>query len=68
MVCTVSICALIWRIYEFYDISAHTVVMSRETVKYPKNTICDTSTLKSRRYEFSEISTHTVGISGEAVE
>ena len=34
-------CAQNSRKYEFCDILAHTVVISRKTVKSAKNTICD---------------------------
>ena len=37
----------------FLDIFAYTVVISRETVKSPKNTIFDTCAQNSWRYEFS---------------
>ena len=44
------------------DISVHTVVIGRKTVKQAEKTICDTCALKSRSYEFSDISRHTVVI------
>ena len=47
----------------FLDIFAYTVVISRETVKSPKNTIFDTCAQNSWRYEFSDIFAHTVVIS-----
>ena len=47
----------------FLDIFAYTVVISRETVKSPKNTIFDTCAQNSWRYEFSNIFAHTVVIS-----
>ena len=37
----------------FLDIFAYTVVISRETVKSPKNMIFDTCAQKLVRYEFS---------------
>ena len=54
--------ALKSRRYEFSEISTHTAVISRKTVKYAKKKISDTCALKSRRYEFSDISGHTVVI------
>ena len=54
--------------YEFSDISGHTVVISRKTVKYAENTICNTCAMKPQRYEFSEIQTHTVVISGKTIK
>ena len=47
----------------FLDIFAYTVVISRETVKSPKNTIFDTCAQNSGRYEFCDLFTHTVRIS-----
>ena len=44
----------------FLNIFAYTVVISRETVKSPKNTIFDTCAQNSWRYEFSNIFAHTV--------
>ena len=44
----------------FLTFSAHIIVISLETVKQAKNTICVTCALKWRRYEFFEISSHTV--------
>ena len=44
----------------FLDFFAYTVVISRETVKSPKNTIFDTCAQNSWRYEFSYIFAHTV--------
>ena len=38
---------------DFFDIFAHTVVISHKTVKSAKSTICDTCDENSRRYEFS---------------
>ena len=55
-----------WR-YEFSDISAHTVVISRKTVKSGKNTFCDICAQNSRRYEFCDLFTHTVRISRKMV-
>ena len=51
----------------FRDIFAHTVAISRETVKSAKNTICDTCAQNSWRYEFSDIFAHTVVISRKTV-
>ena len=64
----VILVALKWRRYEFFDISGHTVVIRRKTVKYAKNMSCDSCALKWRRYEFSNISGHTVVISRETVK
>ena len=50
----------------FLDIFAYTVVISRETVKSPKNTIFDTCAQNSWRYEFSFA--HTVVISCKTVK
>ena len=52
----------------FLDIFAYTVVISRETVKSPKNTIFDTCAQNSWRYEFSDIFAHTVVISCKTVK
>ena len=52
----------------FLDIFAYTVVISRETVKSPKNTIFDTCAQNSWRYEFSDIFAHTVVISRKMVK
>ena len=52
----------------FLDIFAYTVVISRETVKSPKNTIFDTCAQNWWRYEFSDIFAHTVVISGKTVQ
>ena len=52
----------------FLDIFAYTVVISRETVKSPKNTIFDTCAQNSWRYEFSDIFAHTVVISRKTVK
>ena len=52
----------------FLDIFAYTVVISRETVKSPKNTIFDTCSQNSWRYEFSDIFAHTVAISRKTVK
>ena len=52
----------------FLDIFAYTVVISRETVKSPKNTIFDTCAQNSWRYEFSNIFAHTVVISRKTVK
>ena len=52
----------------FLDIFAYTVVISRETVKSPKNTIFDTCAQNSWRYEFSDIFAHTVVISRKKVK
>ena len=49
-----------WRSYNLTDISDHTVVIGRKTIKEAKNTIRDTYALNSRSYEFSDISAHTV--------
>ena len=46
----------------FRDIFAYTVVISRETVKSPKNTIFNTCAQNSWRYEFSDIFAYTVVI------
>ena len=52
-------CALNSGRYEFFDILANTVVISRKAVKSAKNTICDTCALNSRSYDFSDILAHT---------
>ena len=52
---------------EFSDIFAHTVVISRKTVKSGKNTFCDNCAQNSRRYEFCDLFTHTVRISRKMV-
>ena len=46
-----------------FEVFLHTVIINRKTVKWAKNTICDTCALNSRRYEIFEILPHTVGIS-----
>ena len=51
----------------FSDIFAHTVVISRKTVKSGKNTFCDICAQNSRRYEFCDLFTHTVRISRKMV-
>ena len=45
---------------EIFEILPHTVVISRKTVKWAENTICDTCALNSRRYEIFEVFPHTV--------
>ena len=55
------------RTHEFFEIFAHTVVISRKTVKSAKNMICDSSE-NSRRYVFSDIFAHTVVISRKTVK
>ena len=52
----------------FLDIFAYTVVIGRETVKSPKNTIFDTWAQNWWRYEFSDIFAHTVVISRKTVK
>ena len=52
----------------FFDIFAHTVLISRKTVKSAKKTICDTCAQNSRRDEFSDNFTHTVVISHKTVK
>ena len=52
----------------FFDIFAHTVVISRKTVKSAKKTICDTCAQNSRRYEFRDNFAHTVVISQKTVK
>ena len=52
----------------FLDIFAYTVVISRETVKSPKNTLFDTCAQNSWRYEFSDIFAHTVVIRSKNVK
>ena len=52
----------------FSAISTHIVVVSRKTVKYAKNTICDTCALNWKRYEFSDISPNIVLISRKTVK
>ena len=52
----------------FLDIFSYTVLISRETVKSPKNTIFDTCAQNSWRYEFSDIFAHTVVISRKTVK
>ena len=47
-------CAQISRRYEFCDVFAHKVLISRKTVKSAWNTICDTYAQNSRRYEFCD--------------
>ena len=47
----------------FLDIFAYTVVISRETVKSPKNTIFDTCAQNSSRYENSDTFADIVVIS-----
>ena len=54
--------------YEFSEISGHTVVKSRKTVKYAKNTICDTFAWNSWSYEFIDISAPTLVRSRKAVK
>ena len=44
----------------FLDLFAYTVVISRETVKSPKNTIFDFCAQISKKYEFCDISANTV--------
>ena len=56
-----------WR-YEFFYVSANTVVISRKTVKSAKNTICDISAQISRTYEFCDIFAHTFVISRKTVK
>ena len=50
------------RRYEFFDVSANNVIISRKTVKSSKNTICDLSAQISRRDEFCNIFSHTLVI------
>ena len=47
---------------------AHTVIISRKTVKSAKNTICDTCALNFRRYEIFEVLAHTVLLSRKMVK
>ena len=56
------------RRYDFSDILAHAVVISRKTVKSAKNTICDTCALNSQSYEISDILGHTIVISSKTVK
>ena len=44
----------------FFKVFAHTVVISRKTVKSGKNTICDICAHNSWRYEICNIFSHTV--------
>ena len=56
------------RSYDFSEISVHTVVIDRKTVKEAKNTICDTCVLNSRSYEFSDIKAPTLVRSRKTVK
>ena len=50
------------------EISTHTAVIRRKTVKSAKHTTSDTCAVKSRRYEFSDSSGHTVVINLKTVK
>ena len=52
----------------FSDNFAHTVVISRKTVKSAKKTLCDIRAQNSWRYEFCDISAHTVVINRKTVK
>ena len=52
----------------FLDIFAYTVVISRETVKLPKNTLSDICAQNSRRNEFCDFLAHTVVKSHKTVK
>ena len=52
----------------FFKFFAHTVVISRKTVKSAKNTICDICAHNSWRYEFCDIFSHTVVLSRKTVK
>ena len=56
------------RKYDFSDILAHTVVVSRKKVNSAKNTICDIFELNSSRCEFSDILAQTIVISRKNVK
>ena len=56
-----------WR-YEIFEVFPHTFVISRKTVKWAQNTICDTCALNSRRYEIFEFFAHTVVRSWKTVK
>ena len=46
-------------IWDLLNVLPHTVVISRKTVKWAENTICDTCALHSNRYYIFEILDHT---------
>ena len=56
------------RRYDIFKVFAHTVVISRKTVKWAGNTICDTCGLNSWRYGIFEVLAHTVVISRKTVK
>ena len=51
-----------------FDIFAHTVVISRKTFKYARNTIFETCEQNSRRYEFFDVSAKTIVLSRKTVK
>ena len=53
---------------KFFDVSANTVVINRETVKSAKNTISNFSAQNSRRYEFCDSFAHSIVISFKTVK
>ena len=52
----------------FLKFFSHAVLISRKTVKWTKNTICDTCAVNLRRYKIFEFLLHTVIISGKTVK
>ena len=52
----------------FFKFFAHTVVISRKTVKLGKNTNCDICAHNSWRYDFCDIFSHTVVLSNKTVK
>ena len=52
-------------VFKFF---AHTVVISRKTVKSAKTTVCDICAHNSWRYEFCNIISHTVVFSHKTVK
>ena len=61
------LCTDLTEIWDFRFLP-HTIVISRKTVKWAENTICDTCALIWQRYELFEVVAHTVVISRETVK